>query len=491
MRANEDDVRDGNQDEHEMTLAESNAAVLASADPATRKLARFASELRYDAVPGDVVEAAKTLLLDCLGCTLYAARLPWSQLVQRYVESEGARPVASVWGTALRTSASLAALANGTAGHGFEIDDVDHRSGLHVGSVTVPVVLGLAEAEGSWTGEDFLTAIVAGCEVGLRVGIAIQPGHFLRGYHPQGTIGPIASAASAARALGLDSEATGHALGIAGSMAAGLIGAQQGGMVKRLHAGRAGQGGIVAAQLAQRGFTGTDDVFDIEFGGYCSTLEGVPGATGRLLSRIDDLGAEWLTPNVGYKLHASCAANHSTLDVVGDLRARHDLRAEDIASVKVTTSKHTFIHCGWPYVRGDVVNAQMSLRYGVAAMISTGSAFVDQFTDDRIGDSQLVALASRVDVEPDETIDALGSDQRHTVTVSIATRDGRVVEGSASHRRGSQFEPVGRDEIAQKFRLLTKPLAGVNGDALLDCVLGLEQLTDIEELARLLRTEGA
>jgi 2-methylcitrate dehydratase PrpD len=491
MQASSSGVRECRQDDGGMTVTESNAGVVAGVESATRTLARFTAELSYDAVPSDVVEAAKTLLLDCLGCTLYAATLSWSRLAQDYVESEGARPVASVWGTALQTSPSLAALANGTAGHGFEIDDVDHRSGLHVGSVTAPVVLALAEAEGGWTGTELLAAFVAGCEVGLRVGIAIQPGHFMRGYHPQGTIGPIAAAAAAARSLRLDAERTGHAFGIAASMAAGLMGAQQGGMVKRLHAGRSGQSGVVAAQLAQRGFTGTDDVFDIEFGGYCSTLEGVPGATERLRSRIGELGTEWLTPNVGYKLHASCAANHSTLDVVRNLRTEHGLGADDVASVKVVTSHHTFVHCGWPYVPGDVVNAQMSLRYGVAAMLTDGNAFVDQYTAERVGDPALVELAGRVDVEHDERVDALGSDKRHTVTVSIATTDGHTLEGGAGHRRGSQFEPVAREEIVEKFRLLTKPLEGIDGEALLTCVLGLEELTDTEELARLLRPEEA
>ena len=436
-----------------MTVTESNAGVVAGVESATRTLARFTAELSYDAVPSDVVEAAKTLLLDCLGCTLYAATLSWSRLAQDYAESEGARPVASVWGTALQTSPSLAALANGTAGHGFEIDDVDHRSGLHVGSVTAPVVLALAEAEGGWTGTELLAAFVAGCEVGLRVGIAIQPGHFMRGYHPQGTIGPIAAAAAAARSLRLDAERTGHAFGIAASMAAGLMG-QQGGMVKRLHAGRSGQGGVVAAQLAQHGFTGTDDVFDIEFGGYCSTLEGVPGATERLRSRIGELGTEWLTPNVGYKLHASCAANHSTLDVVRNLRTEHGLGADDVASVKVVTSHHTFVHCGWPYVPGDVVNAQMSLRYGVAAMLTDGNAFVDQYTAERVGDPALSSSRDGSTSSPTrESTARLG--QAPQVRVSIATTDGHTLEGGAGHRRGSQFEPVAREEIVEKFRLLT------------------------------------
>jgi 2-methylcitrate dehydratase PrpD len=235
---------------------------------ATSQLAAFAAGLELDAVPGDVVEAAKTLVLDTIGCTLYASTLPWSRLVQDHVAAEGGPAVAGVWGTGARTSVPLAALANGTAGHGFEIDDVDHRSGLHVGSVTVPVALALAEADGGWTGRELLAALLAGVEVGVRVGISIEPGHFLRGYHPQGTMGPIAAAATAARGLHLDETQTAHAFGLAASMAAGLMGAQQGGMVKRLHAGRSGESGVVAARLAQRGFTGTDDVFDLDFGGF-------------------------------------------------------------------------------------------------------------------------------------------------------------------------------------------------------------------------------
>ena len=256
----------------------------------TAKLAEWASTLEFDAIPPSVVDAAETLVLDCVGCTLFASIMPWSRLVQEHVLAEDGPSVAGVWGTRIRTSATLAALANGTAGHGFEIDDVDHRSGLHVGSVTVPVALALAETDGGWAGLDFLTALVAGFEVGLRVGASIEPGHFLRGYHPQGTMGPIAATAVAARGLGLDPAQTAHAFGLAASMAAGLMGAQQGGMVKRLHAGRSGESGVVAARLAQRGFTGTDNVFDLDFGGYCSTLEGKPGASERLATLVRDLG---------------------------------------------------------------------------------------------------------------------------------------------------------------------------------------------------------
>jgi 2-methylcitrate dehydratase PrpD len=472
-----------------MTAVHDDGVLATGVETTTRTLARFAAELQFDAIPRDVVEAAKTLVLDCLGCTLYASRLPWSRIVQDYVGAEAAAPVAGIWGAGVATSPSLAALANGTAGHGFEIDDVDHRSGLHVSSVTVPVVLALAESEQGARGTEFLAAVIAGVEVGVRVGIAISPGHFLRGYHPQGTVGPIAAAAAAARALRLDEDWTAHALGVAGSMAGGLMGAQQGGMIKRFHAGLAGQGGVVAAQLAQRGFTGTDDVFDIDFGGFCSTLEGVPGATERLVALMPGVGADWMTPSVGYKVHASCAANHSTLDVVQDLRAEHDLRPDNVVSIEVTTSNHTYVHCGWPYVPGDIVNAQMSLRYGVAAMLATGSAFVDQFTEDRIADPALLELTQRIAVVADESVDRLGSDNRHIVRVKIVKNDGTVLEGRADHRRGSHFAPVGRDEIVAKFRQLTEPLDGVDGESILSAVLRLEE-SDTVELAALLRNAG-
>jgi len=452
----------------------------------TARLAEWASSLEFEDIPDVVVEAAETLLLDCLGCTLYAAALPWSRIVQEHVRAEAAPALAGVWGTSLRTSVPLAALANGTAGHGFEIDDVDHRSGLHVGSVTVPVALALAEADGGWGGRELLTALVAGFEVGLRVGMAIEPGHFLRGFHPQGTIGPIAATTVAARGLRLDAAQTGHAFGLASSMAAGLMGAQQGGMVKRLHAGRSGESGVVAARLAQRGFTGTDDVFDIDFGGFCSTLEGKPGANERLAALVPGLGEEWLTPNVGYKLHASCAANHSTLDVVRRLRTDAGIGAADVASVRVETSHHTVVHCGWDYVPGDIVNAQMSLRYGVAAMLQAGNASVDQYAVSRINDPVLVELASRVDVVADESIDALGSTHRHMTRVDITLHDGRVLRGEAKHRIGSQFEPVGRPEIEEKFAQLTGRLDGIDGAAIHDAVVSLDRLKTTQTLSTLL-----
>jgi 2-methylcitrate dehydratase PrpD len=285
---------------------------------------------------------------------------------------------------------------------------------------------------------------------------------------------------------GLGADETASAFGLAASMAAGLMGAQQGGMVKRLHAGRAGEAGVVAAELAGRGFTGTSDVFDIEFGGYCSTLEGVPGSIGRLEAEVADLGSRWRVHQIGYKPYASCAANHTSLDVVRRLRAEHGLDGSQVRAVRVTTSHHTYVHCGWDYEPRDVTNAQMSLKYAVAAMLLTGSAFVDQYTDDRIRDPDAVALAGRVVVVPDESIDEGGNDLRHTVHVEIEREDGTVVAGEAVQRRGSSHLPLTPDEIVEKFRSLAEGVPELDAEAVLECVSGLDELDDVRRLTALL-----
>ena len=157
--------------------------------------------------------------------------------------------------------------------------------------------------------------------------------------------------------------------------------------------------------------------------------------------------------------------------------------------MRVETSRHTVVHCGWPYVPGDVVNAQMSLRYGVAAMLEAGNASVEQYSVDRIDDPALVELASRVDVVADESIDALGSAHRHITRVAIVRRDGSELSGEAKHRIGSPFEPVGRPEIEEKFVQLMAALPGIDGPAIHDVVVALDELGTTATLSDLLRVQ--
>ena len=213
-------------------------------NPHTCRIAEFVSQLSYDQIPISVCGRLKLLILDALGCAIYGAQLQWCRILRETLQQSDKTQDASIWGTDRKLSSAHAALVNGTQVQGFELDDV-HREGiLHVGAVTLPALVAMAEAHAQLAGKDFITAALAGYEIGPRVGLCMGPQHIGQGWHSGATVGVFAAAAAAARALALDAGKTVHTLGIAGTQSSGLMAAQFGAMVKRMHAGRAAQSGL-------------------------------------------------------------------------------------------------------------------------------------------------------------------------------------------------------------------------------------------------------
>lgn len=450
---------------------------------ATRDLAQFAAGLQFADIPPSVIEQAKLCVLDGLGVALFGAELPWTDHVRELARAEGAAPVASFWGTRYRGSIAQAALVNGTAGHGFEMDDIHKESIVHPNSLACPVAFAFAEAAGGVSGRELLTAIVAGYEVGTRVGNAATMALFLRGFHPQGTSGVFVAAATAGRMLGLSAEQMQHALGIAGSMAGGLMAAQEGAMVKRLHAGRAAQSGVQAALLAQRGFTGILDVLEAGFGGFLSAFSGRPDAV-RLTA---GLGSVWETAQVGFKLYPSVTSIHTALDALDRVMAEHGLHADDIGRISVGCSHMTFVHTAWPYQPAGVTAAQMNLFYGLAVMALHRDASVRQYDADRLADPAVLAFIERISAFEDAELEAMGAPFRHGCRLALTARNGRVFKHERLARRGSPDDPVGEPEIVRKFdanvaAILSSAVAG----GLRSTVMRLDQLDDTRDLAALL-----
>ena len=199
----------------------------------TRGIADFVAGLAFERVPSEVRERIKLLMLDALGCAIFGAGLPWSRILSETLEAVDTSRSATVWGTDRRLSAPHAALVNGTLVQSFELDDVHRQGVLHVGAVTLPSILAIAEMRPGMTGRDLLTSAVAGYEIGPRVGMCMGPEHISQGWHSGATVGVFSAAAGAAAALRLSADKTVHALGIAGTQAAGLMAAQYGAMVKR------------------------------------------------------------------------------------------------------------------------------------------------------------------------------------------------------------------------------------------------------------------
>ena len=245
-------------------------------NPYTRRIAEFVSGLRYENIPAKVRERLKLLILDSLGCAIYGAHLQWCRILRDTLEQLDETRATSIWGTDRRLSSPHAALVNGTQVQSFELDDVHREGVLHVGAVTLPALIAVAQTHAQLSGRDVITAAVAGYEIGPRVGLCMGPQHIGQGWHSGATVGVFSAAAAAARGLALDTEKTLHALGIAGTQSCGLMAAQYAAMVKRMHAGRAAQSGLYAALLAERGFTGIVDVFEAPYGGFCTTFSRSP-----------------------------------------------------------------------------------------------------------------------------------------------------------------------------------------------------------------------
>lgn len=456
----------------------------------TDRMAAWIAGLRHGDIPAEVIDRIKLLILDSFGCALFAADLPWTRLLLETLTAIDTTPGCAVWGTGRRLSAPHAALANGTMVQGFELDDV-HRVGvLHVGAVTLPALLAVAELHPGLSGRDLLLAAVAGYEIGPRVGLCMGPEHIGQGWHSGATVGVFSAVAAASAALRLDADRTAHAIGMAATQSSGLMAAQYGAMVKRMHAGHAARSGLLSALLAERGFTGIRDVFEAPYGGFCTTFS-------RSEDRFDlaqltaGLGTRWETSRVALKFYACVGSNHTTLDAIRMLRARHPFGPDDIATITVHGSRVTVDHVGWPYRPQGLTAAQLNLPYCVATLLLEGDAFVDQFTEAKVDDPARMRLADVVAVREDPAITARGRGARHAVRVEVALRDGTRFEQAVDAPRGSEESFATAEDVIAKFRKLAeRRIPPARAARIADLVMTLEDQDNAGALIAALSAGG-
>jgi len=457
-----------------------------SNNPHTRAIAQFVSQLRYESIPNEVIQRIKLLILDSLGCALYGSALEWSRILRAALAGVDTTKACRVWGTNELLSAPHAALVNGTLIQSFELDDVHRQGVLHVGAVTLPPLLAITEIRPGLSGRDFLQSAVAGYEIGPRVGRCMGPQHIGQGWHSGATVGVFSAVSGAAAALRLSAEQTVHALGIAGTQSSGLMAAQYGAMVKRMHAGRAAQSGLYGALLAEAGFTGIVDVFESPYGGFCSTFS-------RSSDRFNldelswELGRAWETMRISLKFYSCVGSNHTTLDAIRAMQDKTPFGADDIASIVVHGSQVTVEHVGWPYQPQGLVSAQLNLPFCVATLLLEGDVFVDQFTDEIVDDKRRIELSKKVSVVHDPSITARGSNYRHMVRVELRLNNGVKLEQTVEAPRGSEHSFASEADIVQKFRkLATHVISDAKADSIVNLVLGAEKLEQAEQIARAL-----
>ena len=457
-----------------------------SSNPYTRGIAQFVSNLRYEAIPTEVLTRIKLLILDSLGCAIYGADLEWTRILQQRLGELDTTRGCSVWGTSQRLSAPHAALVNGTQVQGFELDDVHRQGVLHVGAVVLPALIAVTELKPGMSGKEFLTAAVAGYEIGPRVGLCMGPEFLAQGWHTGPVFGVFSAAAGAARGLKLDVDKTVHALGIAGTQAAGLMAAQYGSMVKRMHAGRSSQSGLYGALFAEAGFTGIVNVLESEYGGFCTTFSRSKDRF-NLRELTAGFGSVWQTMGVALKFYSCVGSNHTTLDAIRLMQQEHPFGANDVTKIVVHGSEATALHVGWKYVPEGVTSAQLNLPYCVATLLLDGDCFVDQFDEARVADPARMALSEKVEVLGDPKITAKGAKARHEVRVEVHLKDGKRMERTVEAGRGNEKNFASEADVVEKFeKLATHILPRPQVEKLRDAMLGLEKLADASQVVRLL-----
>ena len=414
----------------------------------SRKLARFTCSLRFHGIPGEVAEVAKLQLLDTLGCGLAAHALGVATAPREVMQEIGGTPESTVIGSAVPLPAPNAAFSNASLCHGLDFDNTHPASVSHASVVTCPAALAAAEAAGS-TGRELLVAIIVGNEVTAQIGMAVTGEFHARGLHATPICGVFGAAAAVARLTGLSLSATVNALGIAGSMASGLLAyLQDGSSTKQIHPGWAAHGAIIAARLAKKGATGPARVLEGRFGLYSALLDR-PETT---LPDIGQLGQRWETLHVATKLYPSCHYMHGVLGAVSQV-ADPKLQPSSIEDVVASVPSEVV-----PIVLEPAdqkakpltpYDAKFSLQYSVASLLVHGAVTPATYADDALHDEVVLDLAKRVRYE---VRDFPSYGAAFPGGVAIRTTSGDTYKAELAYEPGSTANPLPPSTVRDKFR---------------------------------------
>jgi len=441
----------------------------------TARLAEYAVRLRYEDIPSDVLQRAKDCIADTVGTILFGAQFPWSKMIIAQAQRMGTGGKCAILGTGTRVCAPAAALAHGAMTHAFEQDNLTFPdSGAHPGASLVSSGLAVAQERGM-NGHDLLTSFVAGAEVMIRIGRATKRTNEARGFHAPGTLGPFGAAVASGKLMRFDAPKMTNALGIAGSTSGGLLEfahSGNGAMVKRLHLGRAAEGGVLAASLAAEGFTGPSTVLEGGAGflkAFCNESD--------LAELTRGLGETYLTLTIMMKRFACHITAHTAVEAILDLRSQHGISGGDVASIQIAGSRRMATTNNIP-APPDILIAQFSVPFCVALAMYRNAIDPYSFDEAAVHDPAIQALASqvRVTVAPGQDADDVSS------TVAVTLKDGRVLTQRVTEFLGTPARPLTGRDMRQKFLLLTQKYPAKQMERLFDRLENMETEANLEWL---------
>ena len=456
---------------------------MSSNETAAQKLSAFVCGMDYEKLPAEVIDRLKDLLLDQLGCQLIGSTLEWNQSVYKFVKENKHGGPATIVNHGDKVPVDDAAFVNGTFGQGCELDDYYDQGGGHPGAATVPVAMALAEKT-CVSGQNFLTAMAAGYEIGWRVGRGLLPEMMRRGYHAQGVVGVFIAAATAGKLLQLDPDRLTHALAIAGSHASGTMEYDQsGGEVKRMHNGIACSGGLRSAMTADKGLTGPPTIFEGERG-ILKVFSG-ESRTG-VITRA--MGIDFAVLHAAIKRFPVNASQHSPIELLDKLVKENRIQSKEVKKIEVGVNEGVILHGGTIYEPKEVIEAQFSLRFSLALRLLKGSNELKFYLDSNVWrDPAVLAMGRKIELFADPTA---VKERRFACRMRISLLSGNVVEGSLPSPKGNFSNSLSKQEITEKFLgNASSVLSQEKLNRIIEKVEGVEAEEDMSSLVSLLSTQ--
>lgn len=432
----------------------------------TKSLVTQIIETRYEDISENARFEAKRSLLNWLGVTIGAANHESMDKLLAVARQMGTQPHVTVFGREEKTDMLFASLLNGMSSHIYDFDDTLLETVLHPSAPVFPAILALAENKGK-SGKEVLEAFVIGCEVEARLALAVYPSHYWRGWHITGSVGGIGAAVAVSKLLDLDHDKTSYAIGIAATEPVGLR-EMFGTMTKPFHPGKAAMNGLLAALMAEQGFTSSLQSLEAERG-FINVLS----EENKIDILTEKWGGKWEVEKNSYKPFASGIVTHPAIDAIISIQSRFDFQHGQVESihikghplVKELTSKQ---------VLSTGLEGKFSVYHCVAAAFMHGKAGVDQFTDECVNDETIKSLREKITLEVDDKI------KEDQVELTIKLEDGREFTEFVEHAIGSADKPMTNDQLIEKFLDVTGDI--ISSDAkkeLVDLIYKLEELDDL------------
>lgn len=425
----------------------------------TKDLAKFILSVNYPELPENVTRQAKLCFMDFLSVSLRGSQTKSAQIIMDLINEGRIIGDSTIIGGSVADPMN-ASLINGVSAHSLDLDDGHRFAQIHPGACIIPAALSLSETNEK-TGKDFLTSIITGYEVAIKLGMILNPGHRERGFHSTGTCGTLGAAAAVAKIMDLNYDETLNTLGIAGTQAAGLLEADHSGsMSKHLHAGKSAQSGVLSALLAKKGFTGAHNIIEGK--------EGILKAMGNNDSlKPDDQriyqSEKFEILRVYFKKYPVCRHLHTTLDAIASIMEKNNLKPADMLDINVETYGIASLHNN--YHPSTPEGVQQSLPVSIALLINEGDLTIENISKIPMENNNIVETIGKVTIKKDADLDSLYPHKR-PAKITIRSKDNHYTN-RVDLAEGEPEKPYGKEDLLKKFRNLN-PHVNLNYLKILD-----------------------